>query len=95
MRTAFLSILAAIVVVGVASDCAVSDSSKTDCGFLGVTQSQCESKGCCWAESSTSGIPWCFYQSGYNSNCFGYQVDFYLIFIYRYYTFSDFRVLYA
>merc|ERR1712136_87648 len=37
--------------------CGVSDSSKQDCGFLGIDQSGCESQGCCWAESNTNGIP--------------------------------------
>eukprot|EP00428_Durinskia_dybowskii_P064609 CAMPEP_0170364694 /NCGR_PEP_ID=MMETSP0117_2-20130122/5512_1 /TAXON_ID=400756 /ORGANISM="Durinskia baltica, Strain CSIRO CS-38" /LENGTH=509 /DNA_ID=CAMNT_0010619215 /DNA_START=1 /DNA_END=1530 /DNA_ORIENTATION=- len=73
MKLVFLSILSSIAVVTFAADCAVDDSSKADCGFLGVTQAQCEDKGCCWAESSAAGVPWCFFQAGTNTNCFGYQ----------------------
>jgi hypothetical protein len=60
-------------VVSSASECAVSDASKLDCGFVGIDQSGCENKGCCWATSS-SNVPWCFYQAGGASSCFGNQV---------------------
>lgn len=53
--------------------CAVDDVQKVDCGFSGIDQSGCESKGCCWAESSVSGTPWCFYQAGADTSCFGYM----------------------
>eukprot|EP01089_Gocevia_fonbrunei_P016118 TRINITY_DN4924_c0_g1_i1.p1 TRINITY_DN4924_c0_g1~~TRINITY_DN4924_c0_g1_i1.p1 ORF type:complete len:526 (-),score=98.74 TRINITY_DN4924_c0_g1_i1:46-1623(-) len=45
-----------------APNCSVT--SKTDCGYTGITQSQCESKGCCWA--ADPGYPWCFYSAGTN-----------------------------
>ena len=44
--------------------CGVDDGSKRDCGDYGSTQSSCEASGCCWAESSSGGIPWCFYSDG-------------------------------
>jgi len=37
-----------------------SVSNKVDCGYLGIDQSECQSTGCCWAESSVQGEPWCF-----------------------------------
>ena len=40
--------------------CGQYDPMKEDCGHRGITQQQCEKNGCCYAESSTSGIPWCF-----------------------------------
>ena len=40
--------------------CGQYDPMKEDCGYSGITQQQCEENGCCYAESSTSGIPWCF-----------------------------------
>jgi len=40
--------------------CEVSESSRQDCGYIGITKDQCVNKGCCWAESSTAGVPWCF-----------------------------------
>jgi hypothetical protein len=77
MKVSLVSLLSAVAVVAVAADCAVNDNSKADCGYVGITQAGCESKGCCWQESSNSAIPWCFYQSGVNSNCFGYQVRYF------------------
>ncbi len=43
-------------------------SARTDCGYMGITQSQCEQKGCCWKPASlkTNDIPWCFFASGEN-----------------------------
>jgi hypothetical protein len=76
MKVSLVSLLSAVAVVAVAADCVVNDSSKADCGYVGITQSGCESKACCWQESSNSAVPWCFYQSGVNSNCFGYQVSY-------------------
>lgn len=44
-----------------AVNCLTDVSSKVDCGFLGITQSQCETKGCCWSpDYSNSSAPWCF-----------------------------------
>lgn len=44
------------------SSCAISDSSKVDCGYFGIDQYGCESKGCCWSPAgSNSNTPWCFY----------------------------------
>jgi len=59
------------------ADCVVKDYDKVDCGFNGITQSSCEAKSCCWANSTTSGIPWCFYQAGTPSasSCFGMQAS--------------------
>ena len=38
----------------------ILDGDKLDCGYFGVSQDSCEASGCCWAESMTAGIPWCF-----------------------------------
>ena len=41
--------------------CSVADSDKVDCGYVGVTQSECEAKSCCWSPAGTdSQTPWCF-----------------------------------
>jgi hypothetical protein len=71
-------VLFSVLSAAFASDCSVSDSAKVDCGYVGIDQSGCQSKGCCWAESSSNGVPWCFYQSGASTSCFGYNVRFYL-----------------
>ena len=39
----------------------VSDAEKVDCGYTGIDQAGCESKGCCWSPAGTnSATPWCF-----------------------------------
>eukprot|EP01038_Epipyxis_sp_PR26KG_P009449 gene9449-12733_t len=44
-----------------ASTCAVSDSAKVDCGYAGITQDGCQSKGCCWSPAGQNSVtPWCF-----------------------------------
>mmetsp|Transcript_34373 Transcript_34373/g.75764 ORF Transcript_34373/g.75764 Transcript_34373/m.75764 type:complete len:898 (+) Transcript_34373:22-2715(+) len=57
------NLLALALVASCAADCAVDNTSKTDCGYSGVTQSSCESKGCCWAEVDDYTTPWCFYST--------------------------------
>ncbi len=71
------------------SSCAIADSSKVDCGYFGIDQYGCESKGCCWSPSgSNSATPWCFYSQktteGYSVSNFvetatGYTGDLTLI----------------
>eukprot|EP00475_Leptophrys_vorax_P024062 TRINITY_DN3311_c0_g1_i7.p1 TRINITY_DN3311_c0_g1~~TRINITY_DN3311_c0_g1_i7.p1 ORF type:complete len:649 (+),score=172.66 TRINITY_DN3311_c0_g1_i7:100-2046(+) len=36
---------------------------RQDCGFWGVTQSQCEAKGCCWSpvDPNPTNLAWCFH----------------------------------
>lgn len=46
--------------IDLTASCAVPNAQKRDCGFNGITQSQCQTRGCCWAAGG-SGIPWCFY----------------------------------
>lgn len=69
-------------------NCNNNSNSKTDCGYTGITQDQCESKGCCWFPvrsffvifdltiffkvQNANGIPWCFYGSDYIK---GYQAS--------------------
>lgn len=38
---------------------------RSDCGYVGITQQQCQSKGCCWdpVGGSDDGTPWCFHPS--------------------------------
>lgn len=47
------------------ASCTVSDSAKSDCGYFGIDQSGCESKGCCWSPLyDGSDTPWCFFDTG-------------------------------
>lgn len=47
-----------------AADCAATEGYRTDCGYYGIDQYGCESKGCCWQPAGTdSAVPWCFYPS--------------------------------
>eukprot|EP00736_Rhodelphis_marinus_P012252 Rmarinus@m.4210 len=47
------------------SMCDVDESSRIDCGYVGISEEQCTSRGCCWQESFAAGVPWCFQQEGY------------------------------
>ncbi|XP_019521560.1 PREDICTED: trefoil factor 1 [Hipposideros armiger] len=40
--------------------CAVDPGHRQNCGFPGVTPSQCADKGCCF-DSTVPGVPWCFH----------------------------------
>jgi len=36
---------------------------RSDCGYSGITQQECESKGCCYVPiDPPTGAPWCFYK---------------------------------
>lgn len=37
-----------LAALGTAQSCTLEDAQKTDCGYMGINQQQCESKGCCW-----------------------------------------------
>ena len=65
----FSLLLFVLIAVSFATDCSVSDPAKVDCGYVGITQSQCEGKGCCWVAASTSSIPWCFNPAGATDVC--------------------------
>jgi len=51
-----------------AQTCSVDTFQRNECGYAGITQDECTSKGCCYDSSvgSSSGIPWC-YSNGINS----------------------------
>lgn len=46
---------------GFLGSCSFSESNREDCGFIGIEQNECESRGCCWKESQTPNVPWCFF----------------------------------
>mmetsp|Transcript_33419 Transcript_33419/g.93798 ORF Transcript_33419/g.93798 Transcript_33419/m.93798 type:complete len:571 (+) Transcript_33419:58-1770(+) len=39
-----------------------NDGYRVDCGYSGITESECEAKGCCWNEldDNPNNLPWCF-----------------------------------
>jgi len=41
--------------------CDVSEYQRQDCGYFGIDQNGCEGSGCCWRESNSGGVPWCYY----------------------------------
>ncbi|XP_035875730.1 trefoil factor 1 [Phyllostomus discolor] len=45
---------------GQAETCAVAPKQRANCGYPGVTPSQCAEKGCCF-DDTVPGYPWCFY----------------------------------
>lgn len=47
-----------------------------DSGFMGVTETDCINKGCCWvpvANALTGDTPWCYYKAGASTSCFVLQ----------------------
>ena len=50
--------------------CDISESLRTDCGYVGIDQQKCQAKGCCWKPTQMSqedsGTPWCFFPKGQN-----------------------------
>lgn len=44
------------------SDCNFSPRARQECGYLGMNQGACQSRGCCWDTSFTKGGPWCFHK---------------------------------
>mmetsp|Transcript_61789 Transcript_61789/g.122261 ORF Transcript_61789/g.122261 Transcript_61789/m.122261 type:complete len:653 (-) Transcript_61789:263-2221(-) len=43
--------------------CSASGFDRIDCGFPGITEATCHTKGCCYAHSPVKGAPFCFYKS--------------------------------
>lgn len=61
------------------SSCSIDDSAKKDCGYAGIDQYGCESKGCCWVPAAQNSVtPWCFYpgqvSAGYSLSNFAETV---------------------
>ena len=47
------------------SECwSVGVDDRLDCGYYGISDQECVSKGCCWDETQIEGVPWCFYKKG-------------------------------
>jgi hypothetical protein len=56
------AVVACSLLICSAADQCSEVSSKVDCGYSGIDQSGCESKGCCWVPVSPNpnNEPWCF-----------------------------------
>lgn len=50
------------------------ESSRKDCGFVGITEAECVQRNCCWNPVKTSykNMPWCFHKVPL---CAKYKVD--------------------
>jgi len=61
-----------MVALVASQSCDISKDERSDCGYMGIDQSKCEAKGCCWKparllftqEDPLGDTPWCFYPSG-------------------------------
>ena len=67
LRT-FLALVGLLASSALAQNCGLADNEKVDCGYVGIDQFGCESKGCCWVpvfkdgeKERQGGTPWCFY----------------------------------
>ena len=61
----FLIIVVCVSVVIGQNACDV-DGNRVDCGYAGITLSECEDAGCCWypVYNNPNNEPWCFYKNG-------------------------------
>ena len=46
MKTTLIFCL--VIALALSQQCEVSESLRTDCGYLGINQALCEAKSCCW-----------------------------------------------
>jgi len=45
------------------AQCEVAESNRRECGYYGIDEGACVSDGCCWRQSYSSGVPWCYSQA--------------------------------
>merc|ERR1719205_133812 len=45
------------------AQCEVAESNRRECGYFGIDEGTCVNDGCCWRESYSSGVPWCYTQA--------------------------------
>ena len=60
---------AMLLATGFAQQCEVQDPLRVDCGYMGIDQSACVAKGCCWKpafdfQEKENDTPWCYYPAG-------------------------------
>ena len=62
--------VAVLLVLAAAQECEISEGLRADCGYMGIDQSKCEAKGCCWKPArlteEENDTPWCFFPKGQN-----------------------------
>jgi glucoamylase len=71
-------VVASLFSLAVADECSISNGDKIDCGYSGMTESECLQKGCCYVPVShltTTGTPWCYYKAGATGSCFVLQTS--------------------
>jgi glucoamylase len=69
-----ITVVALFVALAVAQQCDMSLDLRVDCGYMGIDQSKCEAKQCCWKPArllfpqneQPNDTPWCFFPSGSN-----------------------------
>jgi hypothetical protein len=42
------------------STCSVVNALKVDCGYSGITETECRNRNCCYVPNSVVGVTWCF-----------------------------------
>jgi len=63
----FLSAIAMLLLqcaLGDFNQCSVAEHARKDCGYYGITEQGCMSRGCCWKVPSQPREPMCFFKSG-------------------------------
>ena len=42
-------------------ECNLDQGLREDCGYFGIDEEGCYQRECCWGETSTPGVPWCYH----------------------------------
>ena len=54
----------------VSDQCDIEPKARKECGYYGIKQPECESKGCCWSPlENGSKAPWCFFPAKKGKSC--------------------------
>ena len=56
-------------------ECVASEDERLDCGYMGIDESTCVSKGCCWTPTQAGGVPWCYKPGHPKLNCPNFNVE--------------------
>ena len=61
-----VALILSILTCAYGQQCNNAEYDRLDCGFVGIDQSGCESRGCCWiaVTPNPDNVPYCFYQKG-------------------------------
>lgn len=42
-------------------ECNLSLGERENCGYYGISEHECYTRGCCWGQTQETGVPWCYH----------------------------------